>query len=488
MDFELFEKRNWFQLVRNRIIRVSDGSVAKQDFFSTLLLLGVFSYMVGGIKFLWDNGINEFVNLMLSYLLSIMFNINSFVDYFLGSVNELILYEPNVSLSFSFSDLFNDIFGLVVRFIFSVIPLFIIYRLFSRESFRNEIIKSISTIVISILVFEEYRFTISIGLITIVISATQFGNGSLFRFVSNLLLFMNPFISNFRNGAPKQSPNTIKVSLWFISWLMVSKIISILFGLPIATSVLLVIVLMVRFGLQFQLKNPYLEILLKGIIYSLVFSIVLLTNNTTNEMISLFTVSIAIYFAVDRFFSLYKEIEVLVKNDEINYYLYFDSSLKILEQRFLPDEFLFSVITDIDEKKLYGQLIIRSELGMKDSFENLASLIKKQREYKTYELLLISLEYKHQKIVNEKLTITNFIEQNLYNEILYDEQVILPIEFLVLYGSELKEQEEYQKASEYLRFSEYYNSYKYIDSYFHCVEKINNEIELERLNKKYYIH
>ncbi|MCO4503567.1 hypothetical protein Si122_00743 [Streptococcus infantarius subsp. infantarius] len=408
MDFELFEKRNWFQLVRNRIIRVSDGSVAKQDFFSTLLLLGVFSYMVGGIKFLWDNGINEFVNLMLSYLLSIMFNINSFVDYFLGSVNELILYEPNVSLSFSFSDLFNDIFGLVVRFIFSVIPLFIIYRLFSRESFRNEIIKSISTIVISILVFEEYRFTISIGLITIVISATQFGNGSLFRFVSNLLLFMNPFISNFRNGAPKQSPNTIKVSLWFISWLMVSKIISILFGLPIATSVLLVIVLMVRFGLQFQLKNPYLEILLKGIIYSLVFSIVLLTNNTTNEMISLFTVSIAIYFAVDRFFSLYKEIEVLVKNDEINYYLYFDSSLKILEQRFLPDEFLFSVITDIDEKKLYGQLIIRSELGMKDSFENLASLIKKQREYKTYELLLISLEYKHQKIVNEKLTITNF--------------------------------------------------------------------------------
>lgn len=218
MDFELFEKRNWFQLVRNRIIRVSDGSVAKQDFFSTLLLLGVFSYMVGGIKFLWDNGINEFVNLMLSYLLSIMFNINSFVDYFLGSVNELILYEPNVSLSFSFSDLFNDIFGLVVRFIFSVIPLFIIYRLFSRESFRNEIIKSISTIVISILVFEEYRFTISIGLITIVISATQFGNGSLFRFVSNLLLFMNPFISNFRNGAPKQSPNTIKVSLWLISY------------------------------------------------------------------------------------------------------------------------------------------------------------------------------------------------------------------------------------------------------------------------------
>lgn len=397
MDFELFEKRNWFQLVRNRIIRVSDGSVARQDFFSTLLLLCVFSYMVGGIKFLWDNGINEFVNWMLSYLLSIMFNINSFVDYFLGNVNELTLYEPNISLSFSFSDLFNDIFGLVVRFILPVIPLLIIYRLFSKESFRNEIIKSISTIVISILIFEEYRFIISIGLITIIISATQFGNGSLFRFVSNLLLFMTPSISNLRNEVPKQNSSTIKISLWLVSWLMVSKIISILFELPIATSVLLVIVLMVRFGLQFQLKNPYLEILLKGIIYFLVFIIVLLTNNTTSEMTSLFTVSIAIYFAVDRFFSLYKEVEVLVKNDEINYYLYFDNSLKILEQRFLPDEFLFSVITDIDEKKLYGQLIIRSELGMKDSFENLVSLIKKQREYKTYELLLISLEYKQQK-------------------------------------------------------------------------------------------
>ncbi|MFR2307678.1 MAG: hypothetical protein ACLS6Y_05490 [Streptococcus salivarius] len=120
-----------------------------------------------------------------------------------------------------------------------------------------------------------------------------------------------------------------------------------------------------------QTKNPRLEILLKGAIYFLVFLTVVVSNNTTDEMISLVTVSIAIYFAVDRLFSLYKEIETLVQNDEINYYLYFDNSIDILKQKFLPDELLTSVINDIDDQKLYGQLIIRAELGMKDSLKNI---------------------------------------------------------------------------------------------------------------------
>ncbi len=50
-------------------------------------------------------------------------------------------------------------------------------------------------------------------------------------------------------------------------------------------------------------------------------------------MISLVTVSIAIYFAVDRFFSLFGRRDTC-KNDEINYYLYFDNSIDILNRSF----------------------------------------------------------------------------------------------------------------------------------------------------------
>jgi len=170
------------------------------------------------------------------------------------------------------------------------------------------------------------------------------------------------------------------------------------------------------------------------------------------------------------------------------YFLYFDSSIDILKQKFLPDEFLTSVITDIDDQKLYGQLIIRAKLGMKDSFNKLLLLVKAQREYKGYQLLLLAIEYKLQKKENKELTIVNFIEDNVHNEILFDDQIIHPIEFLVLYGTELKEKKEYEQASKYLCFSEYYDSYNYINSYFDCIKIIGDEQELNRLQKKYILH
>lgn len=45
MNFEKFEDRNWFQLIRNRVIRISDGSIIKQDFLSTLLLINVIAIL-----------------------------------------------------------------------------------------------------------------------------------------------------------------------------------------------------------------------------------------------------------------------------------------------------------------------------------------------------------------------------------------------------------------------------------------------------------
>ena len=53
-----------------------------------------------------------------------------------------------------------------------------------------------------------------------------------------------------------------------------------------------------------------------------------------------------------------------------------------------------------------------------------------------------------------------------------DNQKVLPIEFLVLYGEELKVQKQYKRATEFLRFSGYYSSYYYIESYNECMQKI----------------
>lgn len=43
MDFEKFEKNNWFQLIINRILRISDGNIVKQDLISGLLILTIFA-------------------------------------------------------------------------------------------------------------------------------------------------------------------------------------------------------------------------------------------------------------------------------------------------------------------------------------------------------------------------------------------------------------------------------------------------------------
>jgi len=45
MNFKMFEDKNWFQLIRNRVLRLSDGSVIKQDLLSTLLLINFFAYL-----------------------------------------------------------------------------------------------------------------------------------------------------------------------------------------------------------------------------------------------------------------------------------------------------------------------------------------------------------------------------------------------------------------------------------------------------------
>ncbi len=70
--------------------------------------------------------------------------------------------------------------------------------------------------------------------------------------------------------------------------------------------------------------------------------------------------------------------------------------------------------------------------------KKILSLVKAQRVYKVTNCYYYHLNINYRKKNNKELTIVNFIKDNVHNEILYDEQTVFPIEFLVLYGEELK--------------------------------------------------
>ena len=472
MDFEKFEKNNRFQLLRNKILRISDGDLVKKDLISGLMLLSIIAYILGTIKFFWDNLLAVLFNDLIIYATVLHTNIKQLLNYLIGYSTRIDLSEfpelkvPNIGNTL-------NIFGvLIIRIIIVGIILFIIYWMFKQESFINQIIKSLAIIISSVIVYGEYQITIFIGVIIISITLTQLGKGSVYRFLCNIILFLGPLNLIENDRFDGNQIDTIKTLVQVLACYIISLIVSVLFKLPFGICLLLVLVLVMRFGLQFQTKNPHLEIILKFIIYVTVFTTVLLTEQIKDNE-SIFTVLFALYFALDRFFSLYNEIETLVKKDEINYYLYFDNSFELLEQKYLTDEFLVATIAEIDEIKLLGQLIIRTELEMKDSFEKLLQLIREKRkiEYENYQLLIISLEYRIKKKENEKLTIIDFIKNKLNDEKLLDNQKVFPIEFLVLYGEELKVKKQYKRATKFLRFSGYYSSNYYIESYNECIQR-----------------
>ena len=74
MDFEKFEKNNRFQLLRNKILRISDGDLVKKDLISGLMLLSIIAYILGTIKFLWDNLLAVLFNDLIMTALLMMYN------------------------------------------------------------------------------------------------------------------------------------------------------------------------------------------------------------------------------------------------------------------------------------------------------------------------------------------------------------------------------------------------------------------------------
>ena len=84
MDFEKFEKNNWFQLIINRILRISDGNVVKQDLISGLLILTIFANIGGAIKFIYDNIQLFNINNLITSILELIKNVEQIFKYFSG--------------------------------------------------------------------------------------------------------------------------------------------------------------------------------------------------------------------------------------------------------------------------------------------------------------------------------------------------------------------------------------------------------------------
>ena len=185
-----FEKNNWFQIIRNRILRMCDGNIVKQDLISGLMILIIIAYMGGTINFLWEMFLGDIIKFFISNILVLARNAESILNYFLGKCSWIVI-DGFTDFKFkSFSDLGNILRELLVRLLISLIPLWISGKLFNRESFRNQIISSILMIISSVILFGEYKFTISIGVLIIAITLTQFGKGNIYRFLCNLLLYV----------------------------------------------------------------------------------------------------------------------------------------------------------------------------------------------------------------------------------------------------------------------------------------------------------
>ena len=168
MNIKMFEDRNWFQLFRNRVIRLSNGSIIKKDLLSTLLIVNVIAYIIGSMKFIWNIGLDKIFQNLISCSLSLMLTINSVLDLFLGKVDEVTIWQPAIDNNLIFSDILSDFVLLSLRCILLGILLSFIFMMFFREKFINEVIRLISSIIVAIMIFGEYQFTLSVVLILII--------------------------------------------------------------------------------------------------------------------------------------------------------------------------------------------------------------------------------------------------------------------------------------------------------------------------------
>lgn len=167
MDFKKFEKNNKFQLIRNKILRISDGDLVKQDFISGLMLLSVIAYILGTIKFFWDNLLVVLFNDLINYATVFHTNIKQLLNYLIGYSTERTFSEfPELNVP-NFGNMLNILGFIAIKILIVGFILYIIGLMFSQENFINQTIKSLAVIISSVIVYGEYQITIFIGVLII---------------------------------------------------------------------------------------------------------------------------------------------------------------------------------------------------------------------------------------------------------------------------------------------------------------------------------
>lgn len=482
MDTKKFIDRNQMQIWLNRISRLSRGNSKKRDIISLMIFAQVLVMVITVIQFYIKLLLPVFIENILPLIDSAVYTIDSLVDYSLGFEKYPVVYYPTNAFSLNINYVsFYSLF--VLRAILVLVFLFFMWSFFKRETLRNEIIKTSLVILAYMFLFDEYRYSIVALITLLILSLTLIGTNKPYFFVNNIFFFMNSILDD-KGSNEKNKENNMKfLILWAIVLLVISKILSILFGLSIDLSLLLALILITRFQLYIQSNKSQREIIIRMLIYIGAFLIVLQTNELKNGLISWATEALAIFFALDRLFSLYKELVQSVQNSSVEYYTMEISKLEYSE-KYISDDILSSIIDALSDKEVLIQCVIRSKLGLVDSFYYLESELRKYKKWEKYKLFLMSLKFYMKKSQDDSISIIDFL--NEYKEIiLFDTQLKLPINFIVDYGVELMKLGYYEAACYYLCYSEYYISLEYIENYYYCVKQIGNSEEVERLELKY---
>lgn len=493
MDTEKFMDKNRIQIRQNRIHRIAGDNIRVRDIISLISLLQMLIAVVVGLQLL----IKLLQPLVKGFFIPLGKSLWSFIDYVVHDNSELYIYTlPH----FSAGEILMSELCFFIRAILIIVVFSFLKMKCKKESIKNLIITTCAFVLAFMFLIDEYILIFIIIAVLVFFSFAQVGTNRPYLFINNIFLFINLFFDDekstsennkeFKESEKMSSKEKINIVLWIIGYIGISITVALYFDISPTISFLLIALIIMRFGVQVVSSSPKTEIVIKMSLYILIFFIVLLTAETSYKKIdsiaSIATVGIAIYFAIDRLFELYKNVVQILKEESVDYYLIENTQKDSIDQ-YIHDEILYSSIDTMSDEKVLIQGIIRANLNLSDSFEKFEKILWNNNRFGKYKLILMSLDFYLKKEKDKSLSIIEFIKD--YNEeILFNTQQIIPIKFVVELGKEYKEKEDYEVASGYLCYSEYYNSLEYIKDYYECLKKLKNQEEINRLKEEYILN
>ncbi|WP_221913036.1 hypothetical protein [Streptococcus halichoeri] len=469
----------FFQITTNKILRVSKGDIRKKDIFA-LVLLGQIIVVASTIFTTIYKLFLPLIYIIGPYIMAVAQNLNELIDKFIEGTFPNIFYFPNeeiINYGFKLSHSYA-IDGFIPALLKGGIVLIILYltiQVLKKETLLNEILKGLAFSISSLILYSDIKIIFLILLILFLVSIPRIGTGDIYLFVVNILLFFKPLFVGKLKAVKEVRSSSILLMLFAI--IFIAKILSVLLSLPIGIATILTTIITVRIGQQNFSTNKTREIIAKILVYLVAFVISLVNSNLSNDFSSIFSISITIYFAIDRFFSVYSEIKEYVKKEYVEYYLYLGDNKDIMKERYFTNEQMLAMFEDYSDEEVLIQLTIRNFYKMNAEFGELLKKFNARESSASYRILTLSMEYnlKGDDIIN-------FVDTNVKNKILYDEQNIIPVNFLIDYDLELFRSGKVDEAKQYLGFSMYDKGYDSIKEYYQLLDVLNDEAEKNTLN------